>query len=319
MPFFRKIRRHAAVARGDFGAMFGDVEIPPLPAALSRLVAEVNSAEPDIERLAKLISSSPGLAAKVIKTVNSAFYGLRVPVDNVKRAVTLMGLEQVRSLSLAFATLDALPIPTTEYFNHDIFWTDSLFRATMARSLARKGFADQLEQVFTVSLLADLAIPVLLDSWSDYYLPVFAERMSSGRRLADIEREHFNWDHAQAGAWILQGWGFPDELVCCLACHTLNREELMEEGLDDSPAMPVAVASLLPSVGKAEQENLKPFFLAVRTWLGFEKQELVEVLEEVGVAMSDVFNLFALSDQAATDCLDLMSDVALGWPESEDA
>lgn len=318
MSLFRKIRRHAAVARGDFGAMFGDVEIPPLPAAVSRLVAEVNSAEPDIGRLAKLISSSPGLAAKVIKTVNSAFYGLRVPVDNVKRAVTLMGLEQVRSLSLAFATLDALPIPATEYFSHDIFWTDSLFRATMARSMARKGFGDQLEQVFTISLLSDLAIPVLLDSWSDYYLPVFAERLSSGRRLADIEREHFNWDHAQAGAWILQGWGFPDELVCCLACHTLNRDELVEEGLDDSPVMPVAAASLLPSVSKAGQDNLDPFFLAVRTWLGFEKQELADVLEEVRAAMSDVFNLFDLPDQAAVDCLDLMTDVVLGWPESED-
>lgn len=319
MSLFKKIFRHAAVARGDFGAMFGDVEIPPLPAAVSRLVAEVNSAEPDIERLAKLISSSPGLAAKVIKTVNSAFYGLRVPVDNVKRAVTIMGLEQVRSLSLAFATLGALPIPATEYFNHDIFWADSLFRATMARSLARKAFPDQLEQVFTITLLADLAIPVLLDSWSDYYLPVFAERTSSGRRLAAIEREHFNWDHAQAGAWILQGWGFPDELVCCLACHTLNREELIDEGLDDSPVMPVAVASLLPSINNAGQENLQSFFLAVRTWLGFEVQELAEVLEEVRLAMADVFDLFDLPDQAATDCLDLMTEVVAGWSESEDA
>ncbi|OEU63165.1 MAG: hypothetical protein BA870_08615 [Desulfuromonadales bacterium C00003094] len=318
MSLFKKIRRHAAVARGDFGAMFGDVEIPPLPAAVSRLVAEVNSAEPDVERLAKLLSSSPGLAAKVIKTVNSSFYGLRVPVDNVKRAVTLMGLEQVRTLSLAFATLDALPIPATEYFNHDIFWTDSLFRATMARTLARKSLPDQLEQVFTVSLLADLAIPVLLDSWSDYYLPVFAERMSSGRRLADIERDHFNWDHAQAGAWILQGWGFPDELVCCLACHTLNREELIEEGLDDSPVVPVAVASLLPSISKAKHENLQPFFLAVQTWLGFEDQELAGVLEEVRLAMADVFNLFKLPDHVATDCLDLMTEVVAGRPERED-
>ena len=319
MSLFKKIRRHAAVARGDFGTMFGDVDIPPLPAAVSRLLSEVNCADPDIERLEKLISSSPGLAAKVIKTVNSAFYGLRMSVDNVKRAVTLMGLAQVRSLSLAFATVDALPIPETGHFSHAVFWTDSLFRATMARTLARKGFPDQLEQVFTVTLLADLAIPVLLDSWSDYYLPVFAERMSSGRRLADIEREHLNWDHAQAGAWILQGWGFPDELVCCLACHTLNREELIEEGLDDTSVMPVAVASLLPSISKAQEQNLQPFFLAVRTWLGFEQQELAGVLEEVRLAMAEVFGLFDLPDHAAIDCLDLMTEVVAGWSESEDA
>lgn len=84
MGFLTKIRRHAAVATGDFAVMFKDVEIPPLPAAITRLITEINQPEPDIERLAKLISSSAGLAAKVIKTVNSALYALRTPVTSVK-------------------------------------------------------------------------------------------------------------------------------------------------------------------------------------------------------------------------------------------
>ncbi len=108
-------------------------------------------------------------------------------------------------------------------------------------------------------------------------------------------------------------------MVCCLACHTLNREELIEEGLDDTSVMPVAVASLLPSISKAQEQNLQPFFLAVRTWLGFEQQELAGVLEEVRLAMAEVFGLFDLPDHAAIDCLDLMTEVVAGWSESEDA
>jgi len=310
MSLFRKIRRHAAVARGDFGAMFRDVEIPPLPAAISRLLAEVNHPEPDIERLAKLISSSPGLAAKVIKTVNSALYGLRVPVDNVKRAVTLLGLEQVRTLALSFATMEALPTPETELFNHTTFWTDSLLRATMARSLAEKDYREQREQIFTVSLLADLAIPVLLDSWSDYYLPVFAEWQSAEGSLASIEREHFQWDHGQAGAWILQSWGFPDDLVCCLACHTLNRDEMEESGLGGSPVVPVAVASMIPSVVNAKLEDILSFCHAVQRWLGLERQDLVEILDDVRLSLTDVLDIFDLPDNSATYVVEMLSEVA---------
>ena len=72
--------------------MFKDVEVPPLPAAVNQL-----------------IFSSPSIAAKAIKTVNSSLYSPRIPVADVKRAVTLLGLENLRSIILAFATMDALP------------------------------------------------------------------------------------------------------------------------------------------------------------------------------------------------------------------
>ena len=108
----------------------------------------------------KLISSSPSIAAKAIKTVNSSLYSPRIPVADVKRAVTLLGLENLRSIILAFATMDALPKPRSGIFDHGAFWVDSLLQAILARSLASKRFENQLEAVFTASLLADLAVPV---------------------------------------------------------------------------------------------------------------------------------------------------------------
>ena len=96
MGLFSKIRRHAAVASGDFAVMLKDVKIPPLPAAVTRLITEVNEPEPDIDKLAKLISSTPEIAGKVIKTVNCSLFGLRRPVTNVKHAVTLLELHHIR-------------------------------------------------------------------------------------------------------------------------------------------------------------------------------------------------------------------------------
>jgi len=149
MGLLKKLRRHAAVARGDFGMLFKDVKIPPLPAAVNRLIAEINRSEPDIDRLVQLISSDPEITAKVIKTVNSSLYSPRVPVADAKRAVTLLGLAQIRSIVLAFATMDALPKPKGNLFNHNAFWIDSLLRAILARALSRKLFSGQMDEVFT--------------------------------------------------------------------------------------------------------------------------------------------------------------------------
>ena len=162
MGLFEKIRRHAAVARGDFDTMFKEVEIPPLPAAVSQLLGEINKPDPDIDHLAKLISASPEIAAKTIQTVNSSLFSPRLPVADVKRAVTLLGLKNIRSIALGYATMDALPKPPGKLFDHSAFWSDSLLQAALARALAKKKFSSQLEEVFTASLLADLAIPVLL-------------------------------------------------------------------------------------------------------------------------------------------------------------
>jgi HD-like signal output (HDOD) protein len=188
MRILAKIRRHAAVASGHFAALCKDVEIPSLPAAMALLLAEVNKPEPNIDQLAQLISSTTGLAARVIKTVNSSLFALRTPVNNIKHALTLLGLDQIRSLSLAYATMDALPGAGGKLFNDKAFWTDSLLRAMLARAFAQKNFRGQMEEAFTASLLADVALPVLLHSWREYYEPVVEEWRQKPERLSEIER-----------------------------------------------------------------------------------------------------------------------------------
>ena len=82
LGIFGKIRRHAAIAAGDFATMFREVEIPPLPAAVSHLIAEISPPDPDLDRVVQLISSSTAITAKVIKAVNSSLYALRRPVTS---------------------------------------------------------------------------------------------------------------------------------------------------------------------------------------------------------------------------------------------
>jgi HD-like signal output (HDOD) protein len=306
MSVFKKMRRHAAIASANFAAMFRDVEIPPLPAALTRLIAEVNQPEPDIDKVAKLISSTPELAAKVIKTVNSSLYGLRTPVTNVKHAVTLLGLRDIRSIALAYGTMEALPRPDGDLFDQVGFWTDSLLRATLARSLAKRSTRGQLEEAFTSSLLADVALPVLLTVWSEYYEPVIAEWRQTSRRLSEIEREHFRWDHAQAGAWILQSWEFPEEMVCFIGAHDLSWQEIHKLELESTIVAPMAVAAYASSVLKPDPERSGCVHSSAVERLSIDTSVFVQCIAEVKESLGERLDLFGLPDRDAGSILDDM-------------
>lgn len=304
MGFLKKIRQHAAIATGDFAAMFKDVEIPPLPEAVTRLIQEINDPEPDIDRLAELISSTAGIAAKVIQTVNSALFSLRMPVTNVKHAVSLLGIQQIRSITLACATMEALPKPKSAFFDPEAFWTDSLLQAMLSRTFAKKLFPNQSEDVFTASLLTDVALPVLLSVWSEYYEPVIKEWRQSPGRLSEIERQHFGWDHAQAGASICQAWGFPEEMVCYLAAHNLSREKINELELEDSIASPIAVAANSPSVLKPDQGRCESVFHGATQWLSLSEATFVDCVLEVKESITEMMEVFGLSDRNAARILE---------------
>ncbi len=308
MKFLRKLRKHAAIASGNFDAIFKDVRIPPLPAAVSRLIAEAGRQEPDIDRLVHLISAEAAIAAKMVETVNSAMFGLRTPVTDVRRAVTVLGVKKVRSLALGFATMATVPRPKSAFFNHQAFWQDSLLRASLARALCRLTMPDLAEEAFTAALLADIALPVLLVSWSEYYLPVVQQWRDSSMRLSEIERQHFGWDHGQAGAWIARSWGLPDEMVFYLGAHNLPLEKIGVPELEHSIALPLAVACLAGSVLKPDPQRLALCASVATTRLEIEPKRLILLLKAIRTSLVTITEAFGIQAEDFQQILDLLED-----------
>ncbi len=304
MGLLKKIRRHAAVASGDFDTMFKGVEIPPLPVAVNRLITELSVKNPDMDHLVRLISSETGIAAKVIQTVNSAFYGLRQPVSDIKRAVMLLGLKNVRSLALAYGTMDALPKPEGDLFDHEAFWNDSLLRAFLARSFAATAFNAQADEAFTAALLADVAIPVLLSVWTEYYQPVVASWLESTKRLSQIEREHFGWDHAQAGAWIVRSWGFPDEMVYYLGSHNLSLAEIEKHDMGDTLAVPLSIAANCASVLRPDHTRVDLIRKLALESSMLSAAEFKAQMISIKSAVNEIIDIFELSNRGVDLTLD---------------
>ena len=247
MGLFSKIRRHAAVAQGNFAEMFRDVKITPLPEAVAAILEEIHKPEPDIKVLEQLIGAEPELSIRLLTTVNSSLHALRSNVTCVRHAITMLGLDRVRALVMASAMVEAVPHPKDAVFDHKGYWADTLLRSLVARELAERHVPGQEEIAFTAMLVADVAVPVLLESWSEYYRPVLEDWQKRPVRLARLERERFGWEHGQAGSWILKYWKFPEELVCLVAAHNLPPLKLRELGLEHTVAPALVTAGLLPS------------------------------------------------------------------------
>ncbi len=310
MGIFSIIREHAAVASGNFSLMFKDVEIPPLPAALAGILEELNKTDPDLSRLEMLISTEPEIVGKIISTVNSSLFALKSRVLSIRHAVVLLGLEQIRSLLFSYALRKALPRPAGAIFNHEVFWADTLLRSLLARSLASRFRPGEEEEAFTAMLVADVALPVLLSVWAKYYEPIAEQWIGSEARLSEIERQDFGWDHAQAGAWILQSWSFPDELICLAGTHNLPPEQLQELGLAKTIAMPIAVAALLPSVLKSMPEQSRRLVEAADQWLELSESSWSSVLEDVESAFSIISEQFNLSADYSKQALQTLKQLA---------
>jgi len=308
-----KIRRHAAVVTGNFPSIFEHMVIQPLPAAVTRLITEINRPEPDIDRLMELISSDREIASMVIKTVNSSLFGLRKTVNSVKHAVTLLGLHNIQSLALAYATMDALPRPKGGILVQKVFWAESLLRAMLSRSFSKKSFGTQMEEAFTASLMADLGLPVLLSAWGEDYQPVIEEWKQSPERLTDLERKHLGWDHAQAGAWLVRSWGFPEEMVGYIGAHNLSWEKIREFELEDTIVTPIAAAALTPSVLKPDLKRSESVLDAAIEWLSFTSSEYIDIVNEVRKSLRETLELFGLLDYDG----DVIIDYLLAAASSE--
>jgi HD-like signal output (HDOD) protein len=299
LKLFSRIRRHAAISTGNFEALFKDISIAPMPAATARLLDEINSPSAEMGQIALLITALPEISAQVLKTVNSSLFSLRSPVLSIQHAVSLLGLDQIRSIALSFAAITAVPNPETDLFDHQAFWTDSLIRALVARCFARHYCPDKCDDAFTAMLIADVALPVLLTSWTEYYHPVVEEWQTSGKRLSEIEQQHFGWTHAQAGAWILQHWHFPEQLICFVGIHNASPNCISELQLENTVALPLIVASQLPSSLHQETDKAGLFVQQAMSSFSLSADELSVVIDETEQGFLDIYKLMGLC-QAGT-------------------
>lgn len=201
----------------ELQSLVGDYELPSFSSvAMSTLTLLREDA--DMNAVAGKIMTDPGLSVRVLKTVNSAAFGMRKEVTNLQYATTLLGRSRVESLVLTAAVGGSLPSPAG--IDVQRFWQLSARRACLARRIAQKKHPETAIESFTAGLLQNMAVPVLAEAhgarYSDLYQGSYG---SNGASLHHRELDSFGYDHAQIGAMMAEVWGLPEGLITAIADH----------------------------------------------------------------------------------------------------
>ena len=171
--------------------------------------------------VAGLIAQDVGMAAGVLKLVNSAFFGLRDHVSSPARAVNLLGLEVVKALVLGIGLFGRFDKEAFRDFDLEKLWSHCLGTAQLAREIAvlEDASGDVREYCYIAGLLHDVGKLVMATNFPDLYRQVITAAQAGEGTILDMEHRFFGASHAEVGAYLLGLWGVQDEVVRAVYLH----------------------------------------------------------------------------------------------------
>lgn len=197
---------------------FDSSSLPSLPAAAVQVLQLTMDPQASADNLAQVIGQDPALSAKILRAVNSPFYGLKQKVSSLSQAVALLGLNTVRTLALSFSLVCTLQGGKNRSFNHMKYWRRSMYAATASRVLAEHVMAYKVEECFMAGLLMDIGMLVLEQALGEHYDHV-VERARSHCELPTVEMQNLGLTHAQVSGQLGRHWHLPDVLAVPMANH----------------------------------------------------------------------------------------------------
>lgn len=196
-----------------------NIHLVSLPEICMQVRALADSPYATAADIGEVVSKDPALTARLLKLVNSAYFGLPRRIDTVSRAVSVIGMRELRNLTMATSATEVFTRVPGELIDMATFWQHSVFTGLLARSLARRCRVLHAERLFTAGLLHDIGRLLLLTELPDDVGRVELVRLETDRDSCEIERELIGFDHAEIGQALLRHWNMPPNLCSSVLYH----------------------------------------------------------------------------------------------------
>lgn len=205
---------------GDGELVMAIDRLPPLPAIATRILEVVGSERGSATDLEGLVRLDPVVSARLLKLVNSPFYGLANRVASIAQAVTMIGFGGVKSLVVAASMSELLQSDLGVYgFIENGAWKNALACGAMAKAVAVETgvIGDEQETAFLSGLMRDIGLLVLGPELRRRNLD--CHRLAEGVSVAEHERFCLGIDHVEVGMRLADRWRLPASIRACIAGH----------------------------------------------------------------------------------------------------
>lgn len=213
-----------------------------LPAIVYRVFEAMDDPKSTASQIGKVINDDPALTARLLKLVNSPFYGFSGRVDTVYRAVALIGHKELRSVVVAASAIKVFDGIPSELVSMPVFWKRSLATAVVARVLAAFKREKEIERFFIAGLLHDIGSLLLYLQLPEEMTQVLHQQRTDGVELSKAEKDVIGYDHTEVGGALLKKWNLP-----ALICHSVRFHQTPEKApaAEKSAAWLIHLAKLI--------------------------------------------------------------------------
>jgi len=222
-----------------------------LPQTLAEVLKVVSDETTGADDLAKVLMRDPAMTARVLRVVNSPFYGVGRKIGSVPQAVVTIGMRQVTALALS-TSVYTMTERWQSSFDRVRFWRHSLEVAIAARTLALKIGYKKSEEMFVAGLLHDIGLLVLERSFADQYHKLWKKSLGNGL-LVELEEEAWGSNHARVGQFLLEQWQLP-ETICQAVGH---HHTVFSPGAADPTLVPSQIVNLANRISKFRIADLQ--------------------------------------------------------------
>lgn len=200
-----------------------------LSPTVSQLLSMTDQVDCSLEQISRVVKRDPAIALKVLRMANSVIYSRGGSVDTVQKALSRIGLSQVRQLVLNISVVDRFHLQDFgKFFSSHLFWEHSIATGLIAAAIARfrNGNSKAIDAAFTCGLLHDIARLVFADQLGEKYKDVLEVAAQHHLPLEQAETQMLRCNHAELMDRVLTAWSFPKHLIEPIAMHHMSVEQM---------------------------------------------------------------------------------------------
>ena len=199
-------------------------QLPSLPLVLQQIQKVITNERTSMAQISAVVAKDQALTSRAIRLVNSAWYGRTTRVTSIQQVLVTLGLKTLNTLMLGLTVTKLFPTSDTRGFNMRSFWEHAFGTALLAKKLAHEsGKKANADEYFVGGLLHDLGKLVLEQFFHDEYVSALQLMREKKQSLLVSEREIFDSDHADTGAWLGKKWRIPRQIHQVMELHHRSR------------------------------------------------------------------------------------------------
>jgi HD-like signal output (HDOD) protein len=267
-----------------------------LPAVYLRLKAVLDDPEFTMADVQAVISQDPAMTARLLRQVNSAYFGFSTRIDTVSRAVSMLGTQQIHDLVLAASVAESFAGMSSDIMDMHHYWRRSVYCAAAARMLAPRCGIREIERLFLAGLLRDIGHLIMYQSIPEVAQLALIQARQQRRPLYVVERDTIGFDYGKAGGTLLRQWRLPQSLWEPVELHVTpgrSSDHALDTAIVHLAGILAEFADSDPDANAASLHDtlISRAYSGVWKVTGLASEQFIAVKEAVDEQINDVMSL----------------------------